>query len=77
MDTFTMRNDGSRRRRHSSEEREFRVLVALTFPIFLLLVLTNSLTGKRLSAQGHAGRLSIFAEAKAAASTAIAIGFMG
>ena len=64
------------RRRHSSDERQFRLLVTLTFPIFLVAVLTATLIGKR--PQHQAGeRLSLFAEAKAAASTAIAIGFMG
>ncbi len=77
MDPFTARPDVSRRRRHSSDEREFRLLVALTFPIFLVLVLTSALVGKRQPAQTVNGRLSILAEARAAASTAIAIGFMG
>lgn len=77
MDTLTTRPTVSQRRSHSSEVREFRVLVALTFPIFLVLALTNSLIGKRLAAPGNSGRLSIFAEARAAASTAIALGFMG
>ena len=77
MDTFTARPDFTRRRRQLGDEREFRVLVALTFPIFLVLVLTSALVGKRQPAQTENGRLSILAEAKAAASTAIAIGFMG
>jgi hypothetical protein len=67
---------GERRRRHSSDERQFKLLVALTFPIFFIAVLTTTLIGKRPAAQVGA-RLSIFAEAKSAASTAIAIGFMG
>jgi hypothetical protein len=76
MASLTARPDGQWHRRHSSDERQFRLLVALTFPVFLIAVLTTTLVGKRAPAQPGA-RLSIFAEAKAAATTAIAIGFMG
>jgi len=74
--TFLAADEGQRHQRHSSDARQFRLLVTLTFPIFLIVVLATTLIGKRPpSVAGN--RLSVFAEAKAAATTAIAIGFMG
>jgi hypothetical protein len=77
MTALVARPNDERQRRRSSDEREFRLLVALTFPIFLVVVLANALIGKRPIAHGMDAKPSIFAEVKAAASTAIALGFMG
>ncbi len=77
MTALLARPNDTRQRRRSNDEREFRLLVALTFPIFLVVVLVKALIGKRSMALGTGGKISIFAEVKAAAGTAIALGFMG
>ena len=77
MSSVADQNGPSRTRKHLSDERQFRVLVALTFPVFLVLVLIGSLIGKRTAVPGTQARQSILSEAHTAASTTIALAFSG
>ncbi len=77
MTALAARTNDERQRRRSSDEREFRLLVALTFPIFLIIVLGSTLAGKRPKTEGTEAKASIFTQVKTAASTAIAFAFMG
>jgi hypothetical protein len=52
---------------------EFRALVAVTYPLFLATTLARRLGGGK----PVAGRRSVFSEAHAAASAALACAFMG
>jgi hypothetical protein len=56
---------------------EFRLLMLLTFPFFLCLTCLSRLVRDRGAPAGGQGSGSVFAEARAAAASAIPFAFMG
>jgi len=61
------------------ESREFRRLVAVSLPAFLVLAALGKLTGWRWQPwpESREGRRSVFREARETAETCIALSFMG
>jgi hypothetical protein len=62
-----------------SDRWEFHALVALTYPLFLLVALASRLSPRRprFLPTSVGGRRSVFAEARAAAHTTLPFAFMG
>jgi hypothetical protein len=56
---------------------EFRLLMLLSFPIFLVVACVSRLTRDRSAEVGARSEGSVFAEARAAAASAIPFAFMG
>lgn len=69
-------NRAARTRSRKGDVWEFQLLMVATYPIFLAISLLRSLTGRRHAAADGRPR-SIFAEARADASSTIALAFMG
>lgn len=62
-----------------TERWEFRALVVVTYPLFLTVTLLSRLlpTRLRFMPTSVGGRMSVFAEARAAAHTTLPFAFMG
>ncbi|MFY8040356.1 MAG: hypothetical protein ACOVN4_11930 [Bosea sp. (in: a-proteobacteria)] len=73
-----MRLEMPRSRSRSDERFAFRLLVALTYPLFLVAAIISRLApiGRGLLARPE-GRVSIFAQARRSSEAAIAFAFMG
>ena len=63
-------------RSRRTDRIEFRLLMVLSFPFFLLATCAARLMRERAPASGGSGG-SVFAEARAAAASAIPFAFMG
>lgn len=73
-----MRLEMPRSRPRSDDRFAFRLLVALTYPMFLVAAAVSRLApfGRGLLARPD-GRISIFAQARRASEATIAFAFMG
>lgn len=71
-----IRTDFARGRSRRLDRLEFRLLVALTYPLFLVAAALRRLLG--YPAEGGAARpVSVFAQARADVEASIALAFMG
>ncbi|MBO0903095.1 hypothetical protein [Jiella sonneratiae] len=61
-----------------AEQQEYRLVYAVTFPIFLAVALVSRLVPARLRPTqfGHGGLFAVFRDAKAAANAVLPFAFM-
>lgn len=72
-----IRSDFPRGRSRRLDRFEFRLLVALTFPLFLAATLASRLLGYAQRDEASGPHLSVFAQARANVEATIAFAFMG
>jgi hypothetical protein len=72
-----MRIEFSRSRARSDDRLAFKLLVALTYPIFLVAAVMSRIPPFAALLGKPAARVSVFAQARQASEAAIAFAFMG
>lgn len=72
-----MRIEFSRSRSRSDDRLAFRVLVALTYPVFLAAAVLSRIPPFAALVGKPASRVTVFAQARQAGEAAIAFAFMG
>jgi len=72
-----MRLEMPRSRARSDDRVAFRLLVALTYPLFLVAAILSRLVPFHGLLARPVGRVSIFAQARRASEATIAFAFMG
>ena len=77
MTDATVSLSTSRLRARREDHLMFRLLFVLAFPVFLIATVSMRAIGGSADALATGAPLSVFGQAKAAASAAIAYAFMG
>ena len=77
MTDATVSLSTSRLKARREDRLMFKVLFALAFPVFLIATLSMRAIGGGVEAPATGDPVSVFGQAKAAASAAIAYAFMG